>query len=282
MQLVRRQLDGEHVVRLGVHHDLAQRQPDVAGGDRCAEPSARSIASSICTVVVLPLVPVTHSHGAASPGRAAARPARPRPRPGAPALRACGEAAARDGGSPGEVTTRSTSVGQARVAPVAQAHRRRRGSPSSVAFSCAARRVGAVVERRRPARRRAAARRRPRSRRRRARRRPRAARPTDEARSAAERASPVRRDVIRHAPTPTRRRRCRGRWRRRCPQMIQNRITIVTSAQPSSSKWCCRGAIRNSRLPSGQLEVPDLEDHRQRDDGEQAAEHDAAAARSAS
>ena len=31
--------------------------------------------------------------------------------------------------------------------------------------------------------------------------------------------------------------------------MIQNRMTIVTSSQPSSSKWCCSGAIRNTRLP---------------------------------
>ena len=31
--------------------------------------------------------------------------------------------------------------------------------------------------------------------------------------------------------------------------MIQNRMTIVTSAQPASSKWCCSGAIRNTRLP---------------------------------
>ena len=31
--------------------------------------------------------------------------------------------------------------------------------------------------------------------------------------------------------------------------MIQNRTTIVISAQPSSSKWCCSGAIRKMRLP---------------------------------
>ena len=31
--------------------------------------------------------------------------------------------------------------------------------------------------------------------------------------------------------------------------MIQNRITTVTCSQPSSSKWCCRGAIRNTRWP---------------------------------
>ena len=31
--------------------------------------------------------------------------------------------------------------------------------------------------------------------------------------------------------------------------MIQNRMTMVTSPQPTSSKWCCSGAIRNTRLP---------------------------------
>ena len=31
------------------------------------------------------------------------------------------------------------------------------------------------------------------------------------------------------------------------PQMIQNRITIVTWAQPSSSKWWWIGVILNSR-----------------------------------
>src|ERR1700756_2523550 len=33
------------------------------------------------------------------------------------------------------------------------------------------------------------------------------------------------------------------------PQMSQNLITMVVSAQPSSSKWCCSGAIRNTRRP---------------------------------
>ena len=31
--------------------------------------------------------------------------------------------------------------------------------------------------------------------------------------------------------------------------MIQNRMTIVTSPQPISSKWCCSGAMRKTRLP---------------------------------
>ena len=33
------------------------------------------------------------------------------------------------------------------------------------------------------------------------------------------------------------------------PVMIQNRTTIVTSAQPLSSKWWCSGVMRNTRLP---------------------------------
>ena len=33
------------------------------------------------------------------------------------------------------------------------------------------------------------------------------------------------------------------------PAMIQKRTTMVVSAQPASSKWCCSGAIRNTRLP---------------------------------
>src|SRR5699024_2092909 len=35
----------------------------------------------------------------------------------------------------------------------------------------------------------------------------------------------------------------------RMPATIQKRTTMVTSFQPLSSKWCCRGAIRNTRLP---------------------------------
>ena len=33
------------------------------------------------------------------------------------------------------------------------------------------------------------------------------------------------------------------------PAMIQNRTTMLTSLQPASSKWCCSGTIRNTRLP---------------------------------
>ena len=44
--------------------------------------------------------------------------------------------------------------------------------------------------------------------------------------------------------------------------MIQNRMTMVTSPQPRSSKWCCSGAIRNMRLPVS-LNDADLHDHRE-------------------
>ena len=35
----------------------------------------------------------------------------------------------------------------------------------------------------------------------------------------------------------------------RIMEMIQNRMTIVLSAQPFFSKWWCSGAIRNTRRP---------------------------------
>ena len=66
--------------------------------------------------------------------------------------------------------------------------------------------------------------------------------------------------------------------------MIQNRITMVTCSQPSISKWCCSGAIRNTRWPGPTrktlrksrwrdgLEEADLDHHRERDHHEQAAD----------
>ena len=55
--------------------------------------------------------------------------------------------------------------------------------------------------------------------------------------------------------------------------MIQNRMTMVTSCQPSSSKWCCSG--RHPEHPfAGGLEAGHLDDHRERDRDEQAAEDD--------
>ena len=92
------QLDGEHVVRLGVHDRLDDRQADVADRD-AAQPGGAQDR-------------VEHLHGrglavgagdrqprrGVRPGRAAARPARPRPRPGRRG-RGPGRAAARSGAS---------------------------------------------------------------------------------------------------------------------------------------------------------------------------------------
>ena len=36
--------------------------------------------------------------------------------------------------------------------------------------------------------------------------------------------------------------------------MIQNRITMLTSLHPASSKWCCSGTIRNIRLAGSRNE----------------------------
>ena len=82
------------------------------------------------TVVVLPFVPVTASHGA-PPGRAAARRARPRPRPECPWLR---RRVAADGpdASPGDVTTRSTPGGTLSGSPTKEAPAARSGSTAVV------------------------------------------------------------------------------------------------------------------------------------------------------
>src|ERR1022692_2864903 len=39
-------------------------------------------------------------------------------------------------------------------------------------------------------------------------------------------------------------------------EISQNRITIVVSAQPFSSKWCCRGAIRNTEFQDNIVLMP--------------------------
>ncbi len=72
-------------------------------------PAARRIDASICTVVVLPLVPVTVSHGAA-PSRGRSRQASSTsPQTGMPAA-AAAASSGWSGRHPGEVTTRSTGV----------------------------------------------------------------------------------------------------------------------------------------------------------------------------
>ena len=61
--------------------------------------------------------------------------------------------------------------------------------------------------------------------------------------------------------------------------MIQKRTTIVTSAQPFSSKWWWIGLIRKMRLPPRELEVRALHDDRAGLDDEEAADEEQRAAR---
>ncbi len=79
-------------------------------------PAAVRIACSICTVVVLPLVPVTASHGAACAGSRSRQASSTSPQTGMPRSRAATSSGAL-GGNPGEVTTTSTSSGSLVVAP---------------------------------------------------------------------------------------------------------------------------------------------------------------------
>ncbi len=138
VELEARELEGEHVVGLGIHHRLEHRAPDVADQRRCAARPRRGSSGASATVVVLPLVPVTASHGAGvRPGRAAARPARRLPRPACPASRPRLISGA-SGRKPGEVTSRSASrdvVGPARRWRPRPAARRHRGCASSSARS---------------------------------------------------------------------------------------------------------------------------------------------------
>ena len=111
VQLEARQLDGEDVVGLGVAAPPRAAGVPTLPAAAALSPAARRIDSSIWTVVVLPLVPVTASHGAAP------RPARSRQAsstsphtgmPAAPRRRAAGSC----GASPGEVTTSSVPAGR--------------------------------------------------------------------------------------------------------------------------------------------------------------------------
>ena len=79
-------------------------------------PPARSIASSICTVVVLPFVPVTASHGAGCSGSRSRQASSTSPQTGIPRSTAWASNGA-EGDQPGEVTTRSTSSGSSAVEP---------------------------------------------------------------------------------------------------------------------------------------------------------------------
>ena len=231
MQLEAGQLDGQHVVRRVGEHRVEHRQPDVADGDRSVARRRVRIAASIRTVVVLPLVPVTPSHGVS--GRRAARPARRRPRPerllrrqseqrlvGPPAGRGDDELGARRQRVGGTRAVTST--------PSARSCSGQRSCSTSPSPSSST-----VTRAPRPSSARAADAPDARCRRR--------------TRSRGPRSMP-RKAVTR--PSPTRRRTRRARARPSSPAMIQNRMTMVTSPQPTSSKWCCSGAIRNTRRRS--------------------------------
>ena len=76
-------------------------------------PAARRIESSICTVVVLPLVPVTHSHGAACSGSRSRQASSTSPQTGMPRSRACASSGA-VGFQPGRGDEQVDVVGQRR------------------------------------------------------------------------------------------------------------------------------------------------------------------------
>ena len=113
VQLEAGELDGQDVVRLGVHHRLDDRQADVAARDRAQACRPQHRLEHLHRRGLA----VGAGHGQPGcrvlAGRAAARPARPRPRSGPRARRACASSGAA-GDQPGEVTTRSTSSGSSR------------------------------------------------------------------------------------------------------------------------------------------------------------------------
>src|SRR4051812_49080391 len=79
-------------------------------------PAARRIASSIRTVVVLPLVPVTASQGVSWSGSRSRQASSTSPQTGTPRAAAWASSGA-SGRQPGEVMSRSTSPGRVAVAP---------------------------------------------------------------------------------------------------------------------------------------------------------------------
>ena len=79
-------------------------------------PAAVRIEVSICTVVVLPLVPVTHSQGAALAGSRRRQASSISLQIGT-SRSAAGASNGACGGMPGEVTTTSTSAGSSAVLP---------------------------------------------------------------------------------------------------------------------------------------------------------------------
>src|SRR3954451_8118442 len=93
-------------------------------------PAARRMESSICTVVVLPLVPVTQSHGVSWSGSRSRHASSTSPQTGIPRAVAWASSGA-VGFQPGEVTSTSTSSGRVAVAPSP----RRTSAPSTSSSS---------------------------------------------------------------------------------------------------------------------------------------------------
>ena len=284
------QLDGEHVVGLGVHHRLDDRQPDVADRGGAQAGGARGSTASICTVVVLPLVPVTASQGAGCSGSRSRHASSTSPQTGTPRSRGLrqerrGRLPARRGDDAGR---RRRAARRWRPARAGRSRRASRGAgPSRPSPRWWPRRARSPRRRGRAGCRRRRSRRRRSRRPRRARRTSRWSRPQGPGAMFGGGAQRRRRrtSAVIRCRRPTRRRRCRARWRRARPVMIQKRITMVTCSQPSISKWWCSGVIRNTRWPAwtrktrpeqpagaAELEDRDLDHHREGDGHEQPAD----------
>ena len=82
VQLEAGQLDREHVVRLGVHHGLDDRQPDVADCDAAQSRGAQDRVEHLHRRGLAVGAGHAEPRGARGSGRAAATRARPRPTPG--------------------------------------------------------------------------------------------------------------------------------------------------------------------------------------------------------
>ena len=135
VQLEAGQLDREHVVRLGVHHRLDDRQADVADRDAAQPGGAQDRVEHLHGGGLAVGAGHAQPRGRRGRGRAAARPARPRPRPGCRG-RGPARAAGRTAASRARSTTRSTSSGRVAVAPSP----RRTVAPSTSSSSAFSRR----------------------------------------------------------------------------------------------------------------------------------------------
>ena len=257
VQLEARQLDGQHVVRAAGRSPPRARRADVARGHGADARRRCSIEASIRTVVVLPLVPVSASHGAGPVGR-------PQP-PGQLDLAPDGDAG---GGGLREqrVVGPPARRGDDQVEPAGQrrlAAEPSRGAPRASSQPAPPRRgprsesrrvdhgdLGAAGQQRVGR----GERRRPRARRR---------RPRGRAHVGVRGRRGRRRSPPSLRRRPTRRRTRPGPAATNSPAMIQNRMTIVTSAQPEQLEVVLQRRHPEHPFP-GELERADLDDHRQR------------------